>query len=46
MPECSCKEWKEYASEIDGAITLAWTHGMWTDNDITFKFCPWCGNEL
>lgn len=43
---CDCEDWKKYLPEVDGAITLSWTHGMWDDKFKSFIFCPYCGKKL
>ena len=43
----NCNKFKKYIEKIDGAIMMAWTHGVWEeDHEITFKYCPYCGSEL
>ena len=43
---CNCKEWRKYIPQLDGAITLAWGHRMWSDDFKSFIFCPYCGKKL
>jgi len=45
---CSkCNDFEERIKYIDGAIGLAYTHGLWDPPEgITFKYCPYCGSEL
>ena len=43
---CNCLNWKTFIPQVDGAISLAWTHGMWSENFKPFKYCPYCGKKL
>jgi len=44
--KCTCNDWKEFASKLDGAITIAYVHGCWDNEFTAFVFCPWCGKKL
>jgi len=43
---CNCEEWKKYIPEVEGAISLAWTHDMWSEDFKSFVYCPYCGKKL
>lgn len=44
---CACKEFKEGVAEINRFIIFASTHDFIESyTGKSFKFCPWCGNEV
>lgn len=44
--KCNCKDWEKYIPHLEGAISLAWVHGMWGADFRSFKYCPYCGKKL
>jgi len=43
---CSCKDWDKYIPEVEGAISLSISHGMWTNDFKSFVYCPYCRKKL
>ena len=41
---CDCDEWDKGVESLNGAISLAWAHGIEYTGSM-FKYCPWCGKK-
>ena len=42
LTPCICQDWVASMSQIEGAQSLAHSHGM-PYTGAQFKYCPWCG---
>ena len=46
MEACTCDKWAVNIKAMNAIVVHAHIHGIRSEHEDKFEYCPWCGKEL